>query len=85
VLPSEGGHSNLAATDPLEMEVLGFPDPSVSVFVGLGKPYCPDRGLVNLYPGGFCPGVGAPRLRVDEPSDITFAGRADDRRPDLPI
>ncbi len=67
VLPSEGGHANLAATDPLEMEVLGFLIQRFD-FVGW-ETVLSGPGLVNLYQA-VCQVWGA-APEVDEPSEIT--------------
>jgi glucokinase len=67
VLASEGGHANLAATDPLEMEVLGFLIRRFD-FVGW-ETVLSGPGLVNLYQA-VCQVWGA-APEVDEPSDIT--------------
>jgi len=67
VLPSEGGHANLAATDPLELEVLGFLIRRFD-FVGW-ETVLSGPGLVNLY-GAMCEVWGcAPE--VDAPGEIT--------------
>ena len=67
VLPSEGGHANLAPTDPLEMEVLGLLIRRFD-FVGWETVLC-GPGLVNLYKR--CARCGAPRPRSKNPAEIT--------------
>ncbi len=67
VLPSEGGHGNLAASDPLELEVLGFllqRFDFVSWETVLSGP-----GLVNLYQA-VCQVWGC-AAEVDAPAAIT--------------
>ena len=67
VLPSEGGHGNLAASDPLEIEVLGFLMQRfdfVSWETVLSGP-----GLVNLYQA-VCQVWGC-AAEVDDPSTIS--------------
>ena len=67
VLPSEGGHGNLAASDPLEIEVLGFLMQRfdfVSWETVLSGP-----GLVHLYQA-VCQVWGC-AAEVDEPSALT--------------
>ena len=67
VLPSEGGHANLASTDPLEAEVLGFLLQRFE-FVGW-ETVLSGPGLVNLYQA-VCEVWGA-APEVDQPSQIT--------------
>jgi glucokinase len=67
VLPSEGGHANLAATDPLEAEVLGFLHDRFD-FVGW-ETVLSGPGLVNLY-RAVCE-VWGTSPEVDQPSQIT--------------
>ena len=67
VLPSEGGHGNLAATDPLEAEVLGFLMRRFD-FVGW-ETVLSGPGLVNLYQA-VCEVWGA-APEVDQPNQIT--------------
>ncbi len=67
VLPSEGGHANLAATDPLEMELLASLIRRFD-FVGW-ETVLSGPGLVNLYVA-MCEVWGA-APEVEEPSEIT--------------
>ncbi len=67
VLPSEGGHSNLAATDPLEAEVLGFLMQRFD-FVGW-ETVLSGPGLVNLY-RAVCEVWGA-AVELEMPAEIT--------------
>ncbi len=67
VLPSEGGHANLAATDPLEAEVLGFLLRRFD-FVGW-ETVLSGPGLVNLY-RAVCE-VWGTAPEVDVPNQIT--------------
>jgi glucokinase len=67
VLPSEGGHANLAATDPLEAEVLGFLLRGFD-FVGW-ETVLSGPGLVNLY-RAVCE-VWGTAPEVDQPNLIT--------------
>ncbi len=67
VLPSEGGHGNLAPTDPLEAEVLGFLMRRFD-FVGW-EVVLSGPGLVNLY-DAVCEVWGA-KPEIDAPAEIT--------------
>ncbi len=69
VLPSEGGHGNLAATDPLELEILGLLQ-NAHAFVGWETVLC-GPGLVNLYQA-VCAVWGAPAT-ARSASEITAA------------
>jgi glucokinase len=70
VLPSEGGHANLAPSDPLEIEVLGHLMQRFD-FVGW-ETVLSGPGLVNLY-RGVCE-VWGTTPEVDDPSVITARG-----------
>jgi glucokinase len=67
VLPSEGGHGNLAPSDPLEVEVLGHLMRRFD-FVGW-ETVLSGPGLVNLY-AAVCD-VWGTAPEVDDPSAIT--------------
>jgi len=70
VLPSEGGHGNLAPSDPLEIEVLGHLMHRFD-FVGW-ETVLSGPGLVNLY-RAVCE-VWGTAPEVDDPSAITARG-----------
>ena len=70
VLPSEGGHGNLAPSDPLEIEVLGHLLRHFD-FVGW-ETVLSGPGLVNLY-RAMCE-VWGTAPEIDDPSAITARG-----------